>query len=92
MLKLFSGEIKALFLPPNVTSLIQLLDQGVIETLKRIYRQKLLQMLITKLDWGMTVKDAFKQVTIKDLMYWIASESNEVTNSTIQKTWKNVLA
>lgn len=43
-------------------------------------------MLITKLDWGMTVKDVFKQVTIKDVMYWIASESNEVKNSTIQKT------
>lgn len=43
--KLYRGEIKAKFLPPNVTSLIQPLDQGVLKTMKRNYWQRLLQML-----------------------------------------------
>ena len=30
------GKIKAVFLPPNVTSLIQPMDQGILEALKRL--------------------------------------------------------
>jgi len=33
--ELMKRDIKAIFLPPNVTSLIQPMDQGVIEWLKR---------------------------------------------------------
>ena len=36
-----SGRIAAKFLPPNVTSLIQPMDQGVLVALKRIYKKKL---------------------------------------------------
>ena len=38
--------IKVMFLPPNVTSLIQLLDQGVIDCFKRLYRKDLLKKLL----------------------------------------------
>ena len=38
--------IRAIFLPPNVGSLIQPMDQGVIENIKRRYRKRLLQFLI----------------------------------------------
>ena len=36
------GKITALYLPPNVTSLIQPMDQGVLVALKRHYKWKLL--------------------------------------------------
>ena len=39
-------KIKAKFLPPNVTSLIQPMDQGVIEYIKRRYRKGLLRSLL----------------------------------------------
>ncbi|GFW24404.1 jerky protein homolog-like [Trichonephila clavipes] len=35
--ELSSGEIKAIFLPPNVTPLLQPMDQGVLQKLKQIY-------------------------------------------------------
>ena len=34
---LLMAKIKCLFLPPNVTSLIQPMDQGVLENIKRRY-------------------------------------------------------
>ena len=42
------GLIVAKFLPPNVTSLIQPMDQGVLECLKRIYRKSILKDLISQ--------------------------------------------
>lgn len=35
------GLIEAIFLPPNVTSIAQPLDQGVIQNIKLLYRRKL---------------------------------------------------
>ena len=35
--------VKAMFLPPNVTSLIQPVDQGVLESLKRHYKRSLVR-------------------------------------------------
>jgi len=37
------GKITTLYLPPNVNSLIQPMDQGVLLALKRRYKKKLLQ-------------------------------------------------
>ncbi|XP_066145523.1 jerky protein homolog-like isoform X2 [Euwallacea fornicatus] len=39
--ELKSGEVKTMFLPPAVTSLIQPVDQGVLENLKCNYRRLL---------------------------------------------------
>lgn len=43
-------EIKAIYLPPNVTSLIQPMDQGVLPALKKRYRLKLLSSSILALE------------------------------------------
>lgn len=47
-------------------------------------------MLIVKLDERLTVREALKQVTLKDVAYWIASAWDEVKTNTIQKSWKNL--
>ncbi|XP_060855612.1 jerky protein homolog-like [Metopolophium dirhodum] len=39
-------EIYVKLLPPNMTALIQPMDQGVIETTKRLYRKKLIMFLL----------------------------------------------
>lgn len=88
--ELSSGDIKAYFFPPNVTSLIQPLDQGVLETLKRNYRKKLLQFLIQNLDEGNTVTEALKKITVKDAVIWSSMAWDEVKKSTLQKSWRKL--
>lgn len=57
------GAIVAKFLPPNVTSLIQPMDQGV---LQRRYKKKLLRRLIIEDDRGVSVIDFFKDYQHED--------------------------
>lgn len=87
-----SGEIKALFLPPNVTPLLQPMDQGVLENLKKNYKRKLLKNLITEIEDGKTVVECLKATTIKDVVYMTASAWEEVKPSTIEKSWKKLLS
>ena len=44
------GLVTTKYLPPNVTSLIQPMDEGVLESLKRRYRKSLLHHLPIILD------------------------------------------
>uniref|UniRef100_A0A6P7GUH6 Jerky protein homolog-like n=1 Tax=Diabrotica virgifera virgifera TaxID=50390 RepID=A0A6P7GUH6_DIAVI len=58
--------------------------------MKRNYRRRLLQVLLTELDGGLTVIEALKKITVKDVCYWIASAWDDVKVSTIQKSWKKL--
>ena len=49
-MQLVSGDIKAIFLPPNVTSILQPMDQGVLQNIKLNYRKMLLRTLIEEQD------------------------------------------
>ena len=42
------GKITAKFLPPNVTALVQPMDQGVLESIKRVYKKSILRDLISQ--------------------------------------------
>ena len=42
------GLISCLYLPPNNTSLIQLMDQGVLQTLERLYERDLLIRMLDR--------------------------------------------
>lgn len=43
----------------NVTPLCQPIDQGVLETLKRLYRRKLLTVIIAGMDAGKSVSESY---------------------------------
>ena len=40
------GNVKVMFLPPNTTSILQPMDQGILEAMKRRYKKSLLRHLI----------------------------------------------
>lgn len=49
------GNINVLYLLPNVTSLIQPMDRGVLVSLKCCYKKKLLQRLLIKDENGVSL-------------------------------------
>ena len=87
-----ASDIKLLFLPPNVTSLQQPMDQGVIECFKRKYRRKLLSEVLFKLesDENTDLIKALQAINLKDVVYMSAKAYDEILSSTIVKSWKKV--
>lgn len=87
---LVKGDIKALFLPPNVTSLIQPLDQGVIEWIKRRYRRKYISSILDKSEEGCNIFEAMKSLNVKDAIYTLAASWDELKPDTLRKSWRKL--
>ena len=76
------------FFSPNVTSLIQPMDQGVISTMKRIYRRNLLRL---PLEEDENLVKFWKKLTIFDAVQLIAEAWDEIQNSTLLHAWKKLM-
>ena len=81
----------AKFLPPNITSLIQPMDQGVIESLKRRNKSKLLRRLITEDEVGMSAIEFLKGINLKVVTDLVHESWTEVSSSTLRKSWRKIL-
>ncbi|KAJ4441209.1 hypothetical protein ANN_11060 [Periplaneta americana] len=79
-----NSNIVCRFLPPNTTSLIQPLDQGVIESVKRRYANYFIQCMIRE-DSNVNVREFLKKYYIKDAIDNIANAWNDVSRETIEK-------
>ena len=80
------------FLSANTTSLIQPLDQGVLEKVKRCYKRDLLLRMLNEEDSvsnsaNVTVEDLSKTLNIKDAVFMSAKCWDEVGEITIVKSW-----
>ena len=85
------GIIIAKFLPPNVTSLIQPMDQGVIENVKRRYKKKLLRRVIIADDQGQSIIDFIKSVNMSKVIQYVSESWDEVNANTLRKSWNKIL-
>ena len=72
-------NIEVMFLPPNTTSLIQPMDQGVIANFKAIYQRKTMRKLINFLDNHLegTVQEFWKAFNIKDALDYMVEAWDE---------------
>lgn len=85
-------NVQICFLPPNTTSLIQPLDQGIIATFKTHYTKQSFQYILNKLesDKDLTVIDAWKKFSIMDCIKHTAVAISELRQSTLNACWKNI--
>lgn len=88
---LSAKNISTHFLPPNTTSLIQPMDQGIINSVKYQYKSAYLRKLLQTDSTSTNVIETFrKNFTIKDAMYMIAEAWNSVSQETLVNGWHNI--
>lgn len=86
-----NGQFKTTFLPPNVTSLLQPMDQSVIETMKRHYRRQLLRkLLIEGAEDEELVLANHSKINLKDCCYMVAEAWSLVTAVTLRRAWNKL--
>lgn len=83
------GKFISKFLPPNVTSLIQPMDQGVLECLKRVYRKSVLRELISRKEEDMLT--FLKKIDMLRVIEKIAISWDDISPATIRKSWRKLI-
>ena len=76
------------FLPPNTTSHLQPLDQGIIRAFKALYRKNLLRSLLSKMDSSEDVTSLCRSVTLLDAIRWAVTAWRDVKTTTIQRCFE----
>lgn len=76
--------IKLAFLPPNTTSVLQPMDQGVIRSLKCIYRKQLILRILECYD-----KNTDCDISLFDAIVLLEKSWRMVTDSTIRNCFRN---
>ncbi|XP_055542586.1 jerky protein homolog-like [Wyeomyia smithii] len=84
------GLIKVIYLPPNVTSECQPMDQSVINAVKMRYKRKLMLRLVLE-DEDLKFEDRLKKVSLLHSIDWLATAWNEIGSSTIENSWKKLI-
>ena len=81
------GGLKAIylfFIPPNTTSALQPMDQGVIRSLKARYRTKVVQKMIEAIDGNKSLPN----ISVLDAMKMPVLSWDEVTDNTVENCFK----
>ncbi|XP_050337853.1 jerky protein homolog-like [Bactrocera neohumeralis] len=81
--------ITAMFMPPNVTPLIQPMDQNAIRLTKLFYRNSLLASIVAT---GTDVIEALKKLTLRDVIGYLDLAWQRLEKKTIAKCWTNILS
>ncbi|CAI5459610.1 unnamed protein product [Closterium sp. Yama58-4] len=82
------NNVRLVFLPPNTTSFVQPLDQGIIATAKASYRQHWLRAFSAL--WnadGATSAVARFRPNLRDVLAWLSDAWTSVGARTIQRCW-----
>ena len=82
------SSTKLIFMPSNTTSLIQLLDQGIIRTVKVYYRTQLIRQMVIAIDNGAKPDDFARSISVLKAIYMLKRAFVLVTPSTIYKCFR----
>ena len=82
------SHIKFLMLPPNATSIMQPLDQGIILSAKRRYKKKLAERYLTCVENNKDANSLLKALDIVRATNMIAASWRETSSSIIQNCFR----
>lgn len=82
------SNIKLIFFPPNTTSVLQPMDQGVIYTTKMYYRKKVLSRLCREMDTVENMSELCKTIHVLDAIQWLASAVNSVSKNCVEGAFR----
>uniref|UniRef100_A0A2S2R2Q4 Jerky-like n=1 Tax=Sipha flava TaxID=143950 RepID=A0A2S2R2Q4_9HEMI len=88
-LKSDDGNITCFFLPTNIISLLQPMDQGIIENMKRQYRKSLIESVLSS-DNTIGIKECWKNYNIKDAIFNVASAWADLTVPILKNGWNKL--
>ena len=76
--------------PPNTTSKIQPMDQGIIQAMKLKFHKRQSRRILSDMDKNkdMCSSELLKLVTVLDAIYWLKSSWDEVESSTIERCFQ----
>lgn len=77
-----------MYMPPNVTPLIQPMDQNAIRLLKLHYRNSLLSKIVSSNE---NLETSLKQTTLFEAVSLVALAWEKVSSDSIKKCWKKIL-
>ncbi|XP_046590819.1 jerky protein homolog-like [Neodiprion lecontei] len=89
--ELIDGDIRVMYLPANITSTVQPMNQGIIETFKKYYRSLFLIAILYAQKNGIDIVSFLKSVNIEKVIDWVSHAWNNVKDDTIFKCWKQIL-
>lgn len=85
-------NVEVMFLPPNTTSLLQPMDQGIIATFKSYYTRRSFSHILQALekDPALSVKDCWSRYNILTAVETIGASWEEVQGSTLNACWRKL--
>lgn len=87
---LMKDNVRVLFLPPNCTSLLQPMDQGVLLSMKCRYKSDFLTKMLSFVNDGKTTSDFVKHFNIRDALWSVAKAWDSVSENTLRHAWHNL--
>ncbi|XP_053962702.1 tigger transposable element-derived protein 2-like [Anastrepha ludens] len=78
-----------MFMPPNVTPLIQPMDQNVIRITKLYYRNFLLASIFNN---NCDITESMKKINLRDSVTFLDAAWSRLEKETVSKCWKNILS
>lgn len=86
------SEVKVVYLPPNTTSILQPMDQGVISTFKAYYLRETFNQALraSEGETGVSLKEFWRCYNIRQAIENISKSWDEVSEKTMNAVWKNL--
>ncbi|XP_033325557.2 jerky protein homolog-like isoform X1 [Megalopta genalis] len=81
-------DFKIMHLPSSTTSILQPLDQEIVEKTKRVFRRKFLKRVLT---YDGRINEFYANYTIKNCVDILSESWSEISQKTIKNVWNKVI-